>query len=135
MFDAFEKVASNQTEHRWETLSGQLTAQQKTNARFRQVMDNFHLSYCDDNARDTMFDYLRNFTKPYSVTAGIHTDLMEILFNYANRLPGLEPPNQEAHIRFIPSQMATRLYSIRAKNPDRITNKSSTVHEGRKIIQ
>ena len=99
LFDAFEEIVSNQAEQRWETLTGQLTAQQKTNARFRQEMDNFYLSYCDDDARDTMFDYLRSFTKPFSTAAGAHADRMEILVNYANRLPGLEPPMNEDQIK------------------------------------
>lgn len=80
-------------------LTGQLTFLQKTNARFIQAMDDFYLSYCINDARDTTFDYLRNYTKQYSVPAGIHADRMEIFVNDANRLPGLEPPMNDDQIK------------------------------------
>ena len=38
-----------------------------------------------------MFAYLRKFNKSHSVAAGVHTDRMEILVKYANKLPGMEP--------------------------------------------
>ena len=91
LFDNFAEVVTNQAENKWETLAGNLTDQQKTVARFEQSIKQFYLSYCDDDARDTMFAYLRKLQKPYSVAAGIHADRMEILIKYANRLPGMEP--------------------------------------------
>ena len=90
-FDNFAEVLTNQAEDKWETLTGNLTAQQKTVARFEQTIKQFYLSYCDDDARDTMFAYLRSLQKPYSVAAGIHADRMETLIKYANKLPGMEP--------------------------------------------
>ena len=91
LFDNFAKVVSNQAENKWETLTGNLTAQQKTVARFRNLINDFYLSYCGDDSRDTMFAYLQKFNKPYSVAAGVHADRMEILVKYANKLPGMEP--------------------------------------------
>ena len=90
---------ANKAEDRWETLTGNLTPQQKTAARFRQALNDFYLSYCDEDARDTMFQYLRSFKKPFSVEAGTHADRMETLVNYANRLPGLEPPMNKNQIK------------------------------------
>ena len=99
LFDTFEEVVANKAEDRWETLTGNLTAQEKTPARFRQALDDFYLSYCDEDARDIMFQYLRSFKKPFSVEAGNHADRMETLVNYANRLPGLEPPMNDDQIK------------------------------------
>ena len=102
LFDDFAEVVSNQAENKWETLTGNLTAQQKTVDRFQQAIGDFYLSYCDDDSRDTMFAYLRKFKKPFSVAAGMHADRMEILIKYANKLPGMEPEmNDEQKKRVI----------------------------------
>ena len=99
LFDNFTEVVSNQAENKWETLTGNLTPQQKTVARFRQAMDEFYLSYCDDDSRDIMFAYLRKFKKPYDMAAGEHADRMEILVKYSNKLPGMEPEMNEDQIK------------------------------------
>ena len=62
-------------------------------------MDEFYLSYCDDDSRDIMFAYLRKFKKPYEMAAGEHTDRMEVLVRYANKLPGMEPEMNEDQIQ------------------------------------
>ena len=65
---------------------------QRTAARLRQALENFYLSYCNGDARDEMFTYLRDFSKPYILPAGDHADRMEILVKYTKTLPGMEPP-------------------------------------------
>ena len=80
LFDNFAEVLTNQAENKWETITMNI------------AVPPFYLSYCDDDARDNMFAYLRDFTKPFSVAAGDHPDRMEILVKYANTLPGMEPP-------------------------------------------
>ena len=65
---------------------------QQMAARFRQAVETFYLSYCDDDARDNMVAYIRDFSKPYSVASGDHADRMEILVKYANTLPEMDPP-------------------------------------------
>ena len=95
LFDNFAEVLTNQAENKWETITMAIPIAQRTVARFRQAVESFYLSYCDDDARDNMFAYLRYFSKPYSVSAGDHADRMEILVKYANTLPGMEPPMKD----------------------------------------
>ena len=102
LFDNFTEVVSNQAENKWETLTDNLTVQQKPVARFQQAIGDFYLSYYDDDLREMMFAYLRRFKKPYSVAAGVHADRMEILIKYSNKLPGMEPVmNEEQKKRLI----------------------------------
>ena len=91
LFDNFAEVLTNQAKNKWETLTAGITVPQKTELRFKQTVKEFYLGYCDDDSRDTMFVYLRKFTKPFSIAAGIHADRMEILIKYGNKLPGKEP--------------------------------------------
>ena len=99
LFDNFAEVVSNQAENKWETLTGNLTPQQKTVARFTQAMGEFYLSYCDEDSRDIMFAYLRKLKKPYEMAAGEHADRMEVLVRYANKLPGMEPEMNDDQIK------------------------------------
>ena len=91
LFDNFEELVSNKAESKWEVLTRNIPANLRTPQRFRQAMDDFYLSYCDNDARDTLLKYLQSFKKPYKVPAGEHSDRMETLVDYANRLPGMEP--------------------------------------------
>ena len=92
LFDNFAEVLTNQAENKWETITMNIPVPQRIAPRFRQAMEEFYLSYCDEDARDNMFAYLRDFSKPFNVAAGDHADRMEILVKYANTLPGMEPP-------------------------------------------
>ena len=62
-------------------------------------MEEFYLSYCDDDSRDIMFAYLRKLKEPYDVAAGEHADRMEMLAKYANKLPGMEPEMYDDQIK------------------------------------
>eukprot|EP00957_Ditylum_brightwellii_P132866 10131904-Ditylum_brightwellii.AAC.1 len=54
-------------------------------------MEKFYLLYCDDDARDVLIEYLRNFHRPTKVPPRNHSDCIEAMIKYTNKLPGLEP--------------------------------------------
>ena len=92
---------AGKAEDKWETLTVNIAPQNRTLQRFREVMDTFYLSYCDEKARDTMFKYLRKWKKNFISEAGEHADWMETLVRYANRLPGLEPQLNDDQIKLL----------------------------------
>ena len=101
LFDNFAEVVAGKAEDKWETLTVNIAPQDRTPQRFREVMDTFYLSYCDEEARDTMFKYLRKWKKNFKSEAGEHADRMETLVRYANRLPGLEPQLNDDQIKLL----------------------------------
>ena len=101
LFDNFEKILTGKTQDKWYSLTGQLVAAQRTVPEFTNRVEQCYFSYCNDDARDTMFDYLRALKKPYKMEAGAHADRIEILAKYANRLPGNEPKLTDDQIKVI----------------------------------
>ena len=101
LFDNFEEVLTGKAQDKWYSLTGQLGAAQRTVPEFTNRVGQLYLSYCSDDARDAMFEYLRAFKKPYKMEAGAHADRIEILAKYANRLPGNEPALTDDQIKVI----------------------------------
>ena len=95
LFDNFEEIVMNTAEEKWMNLTQHLQPAQKTPQQFDSSLEEFYLRYCDEDARDTMFKYLRSLKKPFKAEPQAHTDRMETMMRYANRFPVLEPPLQE----------------------------------------
>ena len=92
LFDNFEEIVMNNAKDKWENGTSGISNNQRTIALFDQLMQQYYLQYCDHEARDAMFEYVRQIQKPFQSKASAHSDRMETLIRYANRLPGNEPP-------------------------------------------
>ena len=92
LFDSFEEVVMNNAEDKWENVTSRIQNNQRTVPIFNQVIQQYYLHYCDHEARDAMFEYVRQIQKPFQSEASEHSDRMETLIRYANKLPGNEPP-------------------------------------------
>lgn len=54
----------NNTEERWENIVGPITDAQITLIWFELAVDKLRTQFCDREACDAMFDYLRTLQKP-----------------------------------------------------------------------
>eukprot|EP00957_Ditylum_brightwellii_P192909 14688297-Ditylum_brightwellii.AAC.1 len=54
-------------------------------------MGRFYQCYCDEEAQDTMTDYLYAFQHPTKENHWYHSDHTETLVQYSKKLPGLTP--------------------------------------------
>ena len=95
LFNNFEELMVNNAEERWENIVAPIAEPQRTPIRFELAVDELRAHYCDHEARDTMFDYLRTVQKPYQVEPQQHADRMQTLIRYSNKLPGTEPELNE----------------------------------------
>ena len=59
LFDNFEEVVMNNAEDKWENVVSGIPNNQRTIARFDQAIKQYYLHYCDHEARDAMFEYVR----------------------------------------------------------------------------
>lgn len=91
LFDNFEDILADNAEEEWDNLTSGIEEADRTVPRFDQTIRSFYLKYSDNEARDTMFKYIRTLTKPRDVEPAIHADRMETLIRYANQLNGTEP--------------------------------------------
>ena len=74
---------------------------QRTPIRFEVAVDELRTHYCDHEARDVMFDYLRTIQKPYQTEPQQHADRIQTLIRYSNKLPGTEPELNEQQSKII----------------------------------
>eukprot|EP00957_Ditylum_brightwellii_P203635 15335542-Ditylum_brightwellii.AAC.1 len=51
----------------------------------------FYWSYCDDEARDIMCDYLKNMKQPKQTDPRERANRIEVLIRYSGKLLGLTP--------------------------------------------
>ena len=101
LFNGFEEVLADTAEDKWDNLVSGIPNNMRTVDRFNLEVQNFYLRYCDGEARNVMFKYLRQITKPMSQEVSDHSDHMEVLVRYANRLPGTEPQLNDDQIKSI----------------------------------
>lgn len=91
LFDAFEEVLQGTALTNWEQLADEVEEDDRTQETFDEIMVQYYADYCDENARDTMYDYLKNkCKKPVGEEPRIHVRRMELLYSYAAKLPGME---------------------------------------------
>ena len=95
LFDNFEEVVLNNAENKWENVTTRISNNQRTIVLFDQTIQQYYLHYYDHEARDTMFEYVRQIQKPFQSKVSTHSDRMETLIHYASKLPGNEAPLNE----------------------------------------
>ena len=91
LFDNFEEVLTDTAIDKWENIVSAIPQNQRTVARFNQSIEAFYRRYVDARARDVMISYIKTIKKPVQATVMDHSDRMETLMRYTNRLPGTEP--------------------------------------------
>ena len=98
-FDQWEEVLNDNAEEKWETQTSSIAVADRTEVRFNIEVQNFYRKYCDEDARDVMFQYLSKVKKSKKTTPQDFADRMETLYRFANRLPGTEPLLNAANIK------------------------------------
>jgi hypothetical protein len=91
LFNNFEEVITDTAEDKWDGIVSGIQPGDRDPARFDQAMGEFYMKYCNNQARDTMLEYLRGLRCPTKVQPRDHSDRVELLVRYSNRLPGLNP--------------------------------------------
>ena len=66
-------------EEHWENIVHGIDDADKTPDRFNQSMAQFYLKYCNEEARDTMIEYLREIRRPVKEDPQTFADRMETL--------------------------------------------------------
>uniref|UniRef100_A0A6V2AN04 Uncharacterized protein n=1 Tax=Ditylum brightwellii TaxID=49249 RepID=A0A6V2AN04_9STRA len=74
LFNNFEEILTDTTEEKWENLMSGIVDADKTDMRFNTEIALFYQTYCDNEARDIMFDYLKTLKCPVKVTPCDHSD-------------------------------------------------------------
>ena len=87
-FDTWNDCLDDSAEEKWDTLVSGIPNDQRTVARFNTEMKNYHRHYMDNEARDTLVDYLGNLKKPFDATPQEYADCKQTLIKCANILPG-----------------------------------------------
>eukprot|EP00957_Ditylum_brightwellii_P110160 8402454-Ditylum_brightwellii.AAC.1 len=91
LFNSFKEVLTDTAEEKWENLTSGIAGPDKTGPRFNQEIALFYQTYCDNEARDVMFDYLKTLKCLVKVTPRDHSDRVETMICYSNKLPGILP--------------------------------------------
>eukprot|EP00957_Ditylum_brightwellii_P204596 15340047-Ditylum_brightwellii.AAC.2 len=73
----------------------------KAPERFDLKIGRFYQRYCDNEAQHTMFDYLCAFWHLTKDNYCDHTNYIEMLVQYSNKLPGLTPAVDAAQAKKI----------------------------------
>lgn len=101
LFDAFEECLHGIPAHEWSKQIHNLQANDMTIQRFNQEVQNFYTHFCDERARDTMYEYIDALKKPHDVDVREHANRLQQMIDYANKLPGVRPPKQEEEIKLM----------------------------------
>ena len=91
LFSHFEEILEDNAQDTWENITTGVPDVEHTPDRFNQEIDNFYQRYCDPQARDSMFEYLKSFSKPHYDSPRDYADRMVLMIRHANKLPGTEP--------------------------------------------
>eukprot|EP00957_Ditylum_brightwellii_P019401 1463699-Ditylum_brightwellii.AAC.1 len=94
LFNNFEEVLTDNAEEKWENVVSNIAEADCDEACFNEAMEAYYLKYCDEDSKDTLFDYLQAFRQPKKVTPQDHSERVGTLVRYANKLPGLSPAMQ-----------------------------------------
>jgi hypothetical protein len=90
LFTAFEEVLQGTALSNWEQLANDVDEEDRTEEVFNERMVQYYMDYCDKNARDTMYDYLKKCRKPVGEEPRVHVRRLELLYSYSAKLPGIE---------------------------------------------
>jgi len=91
LFEHWDSCLSSNAEIQWDNLSSSIPVADRTRDRFEQAINEYKLKYCDENARDTMVDYMQNnkeCEKTHDEDVRKHGERLRAMFEYANQLPG-----------------------------------------------
>eukprot|EP00957_Ditylum_brightwellii_P168422 12819944-Ditylum_brightwellii.AAC.1 len=91
LFKNFGEILTDTAEEKWKNLTSGIADADKTDVRFNMEIALFYQTYCDNKVRDIMFDYLKTLKRPVKVTSCDHSDQVETMICYSNKLPGLSP--------------------------------------------
>eukprot|EP00957_Ditylum_brightwellii_P052289 3965751-Ditylum_brightwellii.AAC.1 len=91
LFNNFEEVLQDTAKDKWENLASQVAEADRDVPCFNEEIKKFYLSYCDNEAKDTMIDYLDNLKRPTRVTPQQHANCIETMVRYINTFPGMSP--------------------------------------------
>eukprot|EP00957_Ditylum_brightwellii_P207517 15353354-Ditylum_brightwellii.AAC.1 len=91
LFDNFEEVLTDSAEEKWDTIVSNINAATREVDHFDNAIKEFYLKYCGAQAKDTMFQYLNLVRCPTKVQPRDHSNCIEMLVRYSNKLPGLSP--------------------------------------------
>lgn len=106
---------------------------------FDEEIQAFHLCYCDNCARDTMFFYVSQLVKAHNTDTRDHADRMETLYCYSIKLSGTQhamnnSQTKEAIFCIIQRKMATFLY-LKCTGPSKwLIIRCITIYGKQKII-
>eukprot|EP00957_Ditylum_brightwellii_P088089 6710460-Ditylum_brightwellii.AAC.1 len=63
LFNNFKEILIDTAEGKWENLMSGIADTDKTDMRFNMEIALFYHTYCDNEARDIMFDYLKTLKR------------------------------------------------------------------------
>eukprot|EP00957_Ditylum_brightwellii_P154602 11766668-Ditylum_brightwellii.AAC.1 len=85
----FEEVVTDTAEEKWESIVFGIEPGDLDVNRFDQTVKEFYQKYYDAEAKDTMFEYLCALRQSTKAQPRDHSNRVETLVRYANKLPGL----------------------------------------------
>mmetsp|Transcript_4626 Transcript_4626/g.8025 ORF Transcript_4626/g.8025 Transcript_4626/m.8025 type:complete len:250 (+) Transcript_4626:93-842(+) len=119
LFDNFDQCVSGVAETMWANIANNITAAERTTARFDSAVTELYTAIIGANARDALIAYLeRGVLKPLEVMPNEHIARMQEMVRIANILPGTEPmitAQQEKNIIFASFPRSWRSDYRRAK--------------------
>ena len=123
----FTRVLNRTTLARWNNLTRNLTADQRTLIHLKVKQKELVTKHAEhENPRDVMIDFLRSnrCNKPWSMSVGDHVSRIETLCQYANELEGTEPELQEGQIKRIVFDSFPREWKSTFLLHNRLTDKT-----------
>ena len=89
-FINFPKVLQGTALSNWKILVRGIHPDFQTLNDFNTQIKTFYRDYCDDNARDSMYEYLKKCKKPIDEEPRVHVRRLTLLYYYSSKLPGFE---------------------------------------------
>ena len=94
LFDNWEDCLQDRAEDDWTTVVDGVAP--RNTANFNATMQDFYLKYCAEDAKDTMYEYLKTMCrKPVGAEPRDHVNRLLTLYRYTSKLPGNVPTIQE----------------------------------------
>lgn len=99
LFDGFEEVLIDTALTNWEDIIAPIADADKTVPRFEQALQEMYRKYVVSDSRDTQIEYYKTLRKPIKTDPLDHSNRMQTLARFGNKLPGIEPALTEDQIK------------------------------------